>query len=332
MKTSNPRDHSPKDEAAVAISEEDYSNVLEALNILDTIEDRNYRYIESRVAAAITPLLKSEGFDIDREKRTNDRGFDFAAHRGDEEGLVIEAKHYSRDKKISVSTVKELIGAATIGNYNRAILVSNSEFSSMAREMVRQELPLNVELMTYANLRDWASRLRESKSDVEVEVRILMQNLSRKCAELIAENEDALNQFEWRDMERIMAEVFDGLGFEAELTAGSKDGGKDIVLTWSVAGQKSKYYVEIKHWRSSTKVGSSAVQDLLNVVVSEKIDGGLFLSTYGYTANAFEQLTTIDREKLRFGDKDKIVKLCKTYVKAKSGLWAAPTDLLDIVQ
>ena len=75
---------------------------------------------------------------------------------------------------------------------------------------------------------------------------------------------------------------------------------------------------------SSTKVGSSAVEKLLKVIIEEKKGGGLFLSTYGFTSDAFEQLTTIDKQKLKFGDQEQIVTFCRTYVKAKAGLWSPP--------
>src|ERR1700688_3672300 len=82
---------------------------------------------------------------------------------------------------------------------------------------------------------------------------------------------------EWRALERVVAAVVSGLGVEAELTAGSKDGGKDVILTCTVKGARARYYVEVKHWRSATRVGAAAVEQLLNVIVSEKSEGGLFL-------------------------------------------------------
>jgi len=44
-----------------------------------------------------------------------------------------------------------------------------------------------------------------------------------------------------------------------------------------------EYYVEVKHWRSATKVGSGVVSDFVEVIARDKVAGGLFLSTHGYT-------------------------------------------------
>ena len=38
-------------------------------------------------------------------------------------------------------------------------------------------------------------------------------------------------------------------------------------------------------------------------------DGGLHLSTYGHVESAFAALTILDRQRLRFSDKDKVIVL-----------------------
>ena len=35
-----------------------------------------------------------------------------------------------------------------------------------------------------------------------------------------------------------------------------------------------------------------------------------------------KMLTEIDRERLKFGNEDKVVSLCKTYMKVDSGIWS----------
>jgi HJR/Mrr/RecB family endonuclease len=84
--------------------------------------------------------------------------------------------------------------------------------------------------------------------------------MSKKFALLIAQNPRALDEIEWRDIERTIAEVFDGLGFLARLTPPSKDGGKDVVLECTVSGQRAEYLVEIKHWRAGSRVGGGALR------------------------------------------------------------------------
>ena len=68
----------------------------------------------------------------------------------------------------------------------------------------------------------------------------------------------------------------------------------------------------------------------MKVICNEKSDNGLLLSTYGFTSNAFEGLTELERKSIRFGDAEKIVSLCKTYLKVKSGIWTPLNDLKGI--
>lgn len=169
------------------------------------------------------------------------------------------------------------------------------------------------------------------ESEIEAQVIAVIKDQSIKFAQLIAQNSHSLEAIEWRDLERTLAEVLEGIGFSVELTPSSKDGGKDIIVKYVVSGLKHTYIVEIKHWRAGSRVGNSIICDFLNVIVRERRQGGLFLSTSGYCNNVFEIFSKIERQQLRLGAKEKIVSLCKTYVKAQSGIWTPPKQLTEIL-
>ncbi|MCX2933365.1 restriction endonuclease [Mycobacterium sp. CVI_P3] len=141
----------------------------------------------------------------------------------------------------------------------------------------------------------------------------------------MAHNPDALDHLEWRDLERMVAAVLDSLGFEAELTRASKDGGKDIILTLHTEAGTTTYIVELKHWRSGKRVGENSVRNFVNVVAREHRDGGLFLSTHGFADKAFESLTEIEKTTVRFGGKTKVVNLCRSFARVGAELWS-PDD------
>jgi restriction system protein len=294
------------------------------------------RGFEDVLGEVLSPLLGQEGFDLKTHSQVRDGGVDFVWTRtvasGALEQIGVEAKYYRQTNRVPQVAVRALVGAAVLRNLDRIVLISNAEFSRLSKEGITRSLPVKIELLGLDDLSNWIERLRvEEEIDTEAEVRIIMREMTQRLARLIAKAPGALAHVEWRDLERIVAEIFEGLGFQTTLTEGSKDGGKDVILTCTVKGKAATYYVEVKHWRSSTRVGASAVEKLLEVVVREKKDGGLFLSTYGFTENAFSQLTTFDRRKLRFGDKDKIVTFCQTYVKAQAGLWSPPEDLSHLL-
>ncbi|WP_217909224.1 restriction endonuclease [Vibrio vulnificus] len=283
---------------------------------------------EKKLGDILIPLLNEDGYDVVQTPIRGDIGVDFLAEKqfGDyTEQVGIEYKHYK--SVVGVDVVRRLLGTTFTHNFDRLMLVTKSRFSKGALELANSNLPIKLELIDIDALRSWVQRADKTEGyDFEL-VNIIRSNLSDRLAMLIAKNPRYLMDIEWRELEYVIQTVFEELGFSAELTPGSKDGGKDLVLTCRVSGQDHTYYVELKHWRSQQKVGGQAARDFLKVIINEEINGGLFLSSYGYCDNAFEMLTEIDRQHLKFGDQRKIVTLCKQYVKSKSGLWS-PTDSL----
>ena len=159
------------------------------------------------------------------------------------------------------------------------------------------------------------------------EVKLAIQTCSRTLARLIAEDPESLNEIEWRELEKLLAEAFAGIGYSVTLTHPSKDGGKDIILECHPPSGRRTYFVEVKHWRSEQKVGGKTIRDFHRVVVREKVCGGLFLSTYGVTGNALEQLTEVERRKIRIGTETKVVALCRSYVSSTYGVLLPSTEL-----
>lgn len=136
---------------------------------------------------------------------------------------------------------------------------------------------------------------------------------------------------EWRDLERIINELFNEIGFKATLTPPSKDGGKDVILECEIEGIPKSYIVEIKHWRSQQKVGKKAVKEFTKVIINESRTKGLYLSTYGYTQNYYECLTKTERNIIGFGEKAKIVELCQIYEKIKNGIFLPMNSLENLL-
>lgn len=156
-------------------------------------------------------------------------------------------------------------------------------------------------------------------------------DFSRELIRIIARNPDEIFRVEWRDLERLLATAFEGIGFDVELTPSSKDGGKDIVLQCVDRGMRKTYIVELKHWVAGNRVGGETLEAFLQVVVEEKRDSGLFLSTTGFTRNAWEALSTTHRKRIRVGEREKMVSVCETFVRQEGGLWRQDGSLTDLL-
>jgi len=294
------------------------------------------REAETLLMEILSPLLAEDGYTVTRTRKRPDSGFDFVAKRAPTDHyqsntIGIQQKHRSNPRPVQLHDFGGFLFRATGLGLDRVMIVSNIRFSRGAREAARRFSPVQVELMDIDSLKAWVERIEIDISIDRLEIEQILRTVSRRFAQLIAEDPHNLDKLEWRDMERILAEVFDGIGFSVELTPGSNDQGKDIILECVISGSRRTYVVEIKHWRSGNRVGQPKVRDFLNVIIHEGREGGLFLSTYGYCNNAFEMLSEIERQRLRFGDKEKIIGLCNTYLKSCSGIWSPPESLAELL-
>lgn len=260
------------------------------------------------------------------------------SERGEFEKLIYQDFRKLDPEFLHRITINALLHALSDYEYHLS-QVEGRTGASEARINLKRKLLTSIHKaypkVTYQELWDWIdATIPDSEQDnerIHSQIIAAITNLSKQLARLIASDPSGLQDLEWRDMERMLAEVFQGLGFDVTLTPSSKDGGKDLILECIVQGDKQSYVVEVKHWRSGQHVGKRYISDFINVVANENRDGGLYLATYGYSGNAFEALTEVDRQSIKLGVDKKIISLCRTYIKAESGIWLAPSVLSDLL-
>ncbi len=155
--------------------------------------------------------------------------------------------------------------------------------------------------------------------------------MAASLCELIAKQPQALDEVEWRDLERVVAVALEKIGFTVTLTPPAKDGGKDVVANCFVQSSTKVFYIEIKHWRKGDRPGTRQVSDFVEINARDRTDGGLFLSSSGFTDLVYRQLGNITRERIRLGERDKIVSICQYYVKKQQGIWQPLSLLPDVL-
>jgi restriction system protein len=286
------------------------------------------------LARVLAPLLAAEGLDLFAPESAG-LGVDLVAsvQEGDTRraSLAIEYKHHGRGQPLGVSAVRGLLEHLGTTPYERAMLIGRFGFTSDARRTARQREPASIELLDLDGIGAWIRRLEIGKPAHAAQIEILIRSISHEFAQIVARDARALDHLEWRDLERMVARVLEGLGFETTLTPPSKDGGKDVIVECKGASGLQSYIVELKHWRAGKRVGRGSVSHFMRVIVREERSGGLFLSTSGYAADAFEGLTEVTRSRLRLGGREKIVLLAKHYVRVCDGLWSPPTALPEVL-
>lgn len=284
----------------------------------------------------LAPLLATEGLELFAPDEGQNLGVDLVAATPKSAAdfrvsVAIEYKHHGGGRPIGLEEVRGLIGHVGTTPYQRAMLIGRFGFTSEAREEARRLEPISIELLDLGGIEAWIRRLEIGQPSNATRIQLLIRSISHEFATLVAANPESLDHLEWRDLERMMARVMEGLGFETTLTPPSKDGGKDLILVCDATDGEESFIVELKHWRSGKRVGKEEASDFLQVIVAEKRAGGLFLSTSGYSADTFEGLTEVTRQRLRFGDRTKIVLLAQTYQRACQGLWSPPTELPEVL-
>jgi hypothetical protein len=109
--------------------------------------------------------------------------------------------------------------------------------------------------------------------------------IDRKLIEYFACHSDELKSIDRRRFEEFVAELFRGFGYEVELTARTRDGGRDVI---AIGGREieGRYLIECKRPDAEHKVGVRAVRELYGVKTYESATKAILATTAFFTRDA----------------------------------------------
>lgn len=113
----------------------------------------------------------------------------------------------------------------------------------------------------------------------------VVSRFDRALISRIGDSPSELFRLAPRQFEEFVAELWRGFGYEVELTAQTRDGGKDIIALQQ-REVKSRYIIECKRYAADNKVGIDVVQRVLGVRYSERASMGIIATTSSFTAPA----------------------------------------------
>ncbi|WP_231169547.1 restriction endonuclease [Clostridium botulinum] len=87
-----------------------------------------------------------------------------------------------------------------------------------------------------------------------------------------------------REFEIFIANLFTQLGYKAEATVATCDGGKDVIAT----NREEKIYIECKHWNINNSIGREILQKLVGSAVGDNATKAIVVTTSRYNKNAYE--------------------------------------------
>lgn len=296
-----------------------------ALALLERFE-RGERMLPADATKMVSAVFSACGSPVvDSGFMESERGVDLYIETtlsGRPQRLGVEVK-YSRGPADEAS-VRQLLALRSFDHFDRSLIVSRAGFTPAALRLATANEVGMLDLLAPADLRNWlAKHAPQQAPDQSVDhvIRASMKALALRIAQVPAE----LASLEWRDLERVLREVFDGLGFDTRLTRSGKDGGFDLELIQVRNGEKSTYLIEVKHW-TAQKPGLAHLKKLVQVTASRRASAGVLLSTSGFASTVYAGLAEISAP-VRLGDGEKVVSLCKAYYRLDSAIWVEATDL-----
>lgn len=136
-------------------------------------------------------------------------------------------------------------------------------------------------------------------SNLSIPVAISISNRMKELIFEISREPRVLRSLNSRKVEELVAGLIEDKGFMVELTAKTRDGGRDII---AVKGKgellkDEKYLIEVKHPAPDNPVSVGAVRELVGVGEVDPNTGLILVSTTRFTKDAVELAA---REALRF--------------------------------
>lgn len=110
------------------------------------------------------------------------------------------------------------------------------------------------------------------------------------------------------EFEELVADVFRRMGFNADVTQKTHDGGKDIVATFEMDGVLYTTYFECKRYSPDRPVGVEIVRELYAVMEMERVDKGVVVTTSRFTKGAVAEAQRLNG-RIRLIDFDELRRL-----------------------
>lgn len=260
-------------------------------------------------------------FEVDGEFEASIDGVDMR--------IAIEIKTRARPESIRAA-LKHASRIRHEGRYDRALVVIAGDVPELIRREAETDNIGYIDLLGIRELRSWlwkhAPALQPLEEPSGPTCAMIIREAMKAIAERLARAPHEIMQIGWRDMERVLREVFEGMGFETELTRSGKDGGFDLSLRIAALGNLEIYLVEVKHW-TAQKPGRPHLRKLVRVTARQQATKGILLSSSGFAPTIYEGITEAERRTVAIGTGDKIIALCRTYYRLGQQIWTPDTSI-----
>ena len=300
-----------------------------AFALLDSFESRG-TLLPVEAEALVTAIFQAGGHEIIETGFVGDRG------RAD---CMVQARVEGRSQLIAVEvksgarpgdalSVDQAMSFLATGRVDRTMVISRFGFSRDALARADGLGAGRIDLFGPGDLRNWLSK-HSGRDGIDATAVNIIREAMRKVALRMALHPEELITMEWRQLEQLLREVFEGLGFGTTLTRPGRDGGFDLELEIGTPAGARIHLVEVKHW-TEQRPGAAHLTKLVKVTTERKASGALLLSTSGFAGTIYSGLLEFSAP-VRLGDGNKVIALCKAFHRLSTGFWLADTDLESVL-
>jgi len=110
-------------------------------------------------------------------------------------------------------------------------------------------------------------------------------SVDRALIERLKKHPNELRYIDRRKFEEVVAEIFNGFGYEVELTKRTRDGGKDIIAI-KRREVNLRYLIECKRPNPGSAIGVAAVRQLWAVKDDEGASKAVLVTTTSFSRDA----------------------------------------------
>jgi hypothetical protein len=136
-------------------------------------------------------------------------------------------------------------------------------------------------------------------------------------------NAAVLQRLTPRDFERFLQRLFEGLGFDVNLTAATRDGGVDLICVSTRGGIPIKMAVEAKRYAPTRPVDVTLVRSFVGANAQWNANKLLYVTTSSYTRDAVKYTSAIQTNLLELAATPEIMRWANEYGAHRNVVWPA---------
>ncbi|NPD27451.1 restriction endonuclease [Corallococcus exiguus] len=117
-------------------------------------------------------------------------------------------------------------------------------------------------------------------------IEIDTNTVNEELIKWLARHPEKLYNLHHRKFEELVAELFKDMGYDVELTAQTRDGGRDVMALSNDRFGRTLTLIECKHFSRTRKVGVGVVRSLHGVVDGKRATRGIIATTSFFSRDA----------------------------------------------